>query len=692
MILTGLSRSISKCTPQHGPAQRGKRNCRCGPVGTVLFSLLTSRHRSDEFLPVNTPDFSRNNLDRTASPYLRQHEDNPVWWQPWTREVLEYAKERDKPLFVSVGYATCHWCHVMASEAFSDPGVADKLNRDFVSIKVDREERPDLDHYLMQFLLATRGSGGWPLNAFLTPEGKPFLALTYVPVKPRQGMPGFPEILERVTEFYRSEAHRVSDFALPFGYGGSGKRSTPAVGSPIAPDEIAPAAVHRAHNLVRREDRIHGGFGTGAGAGAGADPGPKFPPHSALLYLLHVLELYRDDVVEETVRRTLDAIARRGLHDHLQGGFFRYCVDVAWTIPHFEKMLYDQAMLLWVYSLAWKVLGRPWYREVAAGIVRALDETFADPDGLLISAHDADTDHQEGLTYLWSDGEIASLGADEREHLLSLFEIVEGGNLEGRHHLVRRDDGPLESADLELLERMLERRRARPQPGRDDKIVTAWNALAAIALVHAGRYLDEPTLVERARAIYRALETRNRLEDGRWIRSSREGRRNTVECLEDYAALLYLTTMLAEHAPSEEKFEDWVPVMMELEARIDAFRHEGGWLYSLAEDIPPVPADTFDSPTPSPKALAEAALIRSALLRGAPPPPPVPLGPDYQEDFHNLAVLMQEGEFYLLEGAELLPWRELPANGMQRMSPRETWCFRGICRPGRPEEWNPPAY
>ncbi len=644
--------------------------------------------------------FTRNNLDATASPYLLQHRDNPVWWQPWTQEVLDYAGQEGKPILVSVGYATCHWCHVMAAGAFSHEGVAAKLNREFVSIKVDREERPDLDHYLMQFMLATRGQGGWPLNVFLTSEGHPFFAMTYAPVEARGGMPAFTEVLDRIAAFHRTETDRVKPFNLPFttpesGTDGAGASDTGASSTSASDGEasaggnghpggnraepIARAALHRAHNLVRRSDRTHGGFGRG----------PKFPPHSSLLYLLHVQELYRDEAVEPMLRRTLNAIARRGLQDHLQGGFFRYCVDEAWTIPHFEKMLYDQAMLLWVYSLAYKVFDELWYRQVADDVVRALEETFSDEDRLYRSAHDADTEHQEGATYVWSDEDLEELTPETRGRMTALFEIEPGGNFEGSYHLVRRDDGPLDEGDRRAMTELLEQRRTRPQPDVDDKIVTAWNALAGIALVQAGRHLRREDLMKLARRLYTALEKKNRRADRRWVRSSRGGVHGPVECLEDYAALLYLVTLLAEHSRDATEFREWSAEMEELEERIREFRYDGGWLYTLAGDVPPVPADTFDSPTPSPRALAETALIRSSQLRGTPPPPALTMGADYQEDFHNLAVLIQEGEFYLLERPEPLAWDDLPANTMQHRGPRETWCYRGACRPGLPPEWNP---
>ena len=317
---------------------------------------------------------ARNNLDLANSPYLRQHAENPVWWQEWSAEILEYARKTDRIVFVSVGYSTCHWCHVMAREAFSDETCATILNRHFVPVKVDREQRPDIDHYLMSFLVATTGSGGWPLNAFLTPEGHPFFAMTYASTEPRFHLPAFDDILGRVREFFGENRDRIAPFELNAEHsgvdgairkvlahddGGEAEAGDGPASVAMISDEDESQAIERVDELERAFDRVHAGFGQSQ----------KFPPHSALLYLQHACAAGLSEQAGEMARETLDAMMTRGLHDHLQGGFFRYTVDREWTIPHFEKMLYDQAMLLWNYAVASRLFGSSGYRETAAGIV-----------------------------------------------------------------------------------------------------------------------------------------------------------------------------------------------------------------------------------------------------------------------------------------------------------------------------------
>ena len=617
----------------------------------------------------------RNTLDQTASPYLQQHRDNPVWWHPWTEETLTRAREQQLPLFVSVGYATCHWCHVMAAEAFSDPEVAAALNESFMCIKVDREERPDIDHFLMQYVLATRGHGGWPLNAFLTPDLKPMLALTYVPVAPRGGMPGFITILEKVAAFFHGEGDKLPSFDLWEGV------PAPAPGPASAEESSAPPweeTAHRGDNLLRRMDRQYGGFGQDT----------KFPPHSSLLYLLYLLSTQtpgsnRAVSLERGIRLTLNAIARGGLHDHVQGGFFRYCVDRQWTIPHFEKMLYDQAMLLWVFSLASTVLKEDWYRDVALRIFTALEETFRDAGGLYISAHDADTNHQEGRTYLWD-------AADLPQELRDVFILSPQGNFEGRTHLVRRDGGVLPPEVTATLHTLLDIRRQRPQPDTDQKIVTAWNCLAGIALIHGGRFLRRPDMTARGTELFHLLWERNGLPHHRLLRSTLPGKEpETVECLEDYGAMLLYTTLLMEETEDPQELNRFRAIATGLRDNLERFKDERGWRYSIASDMPSIPADTFDSPSPSPVSLAEAGIVRLALLSGD-VTAPVVFEDDSHRDFHNIVAMMAQGEFFVLEQPSHVPWEELPPQTLQVCAPRSTICFAQACRPGAftPEMWH----
>ncbi|MFW5690061.1 MAG: thioredoxin domain-containing protein, partial [Spirochaetota bacterium] len=460
-------------------------------------------------------DFTRNNLDLATSPYLLQHRENPVWWQEWSEEALEYARRERRIVLVSVGYSTCHWCHVMAADAFSDAECASILNRHFLPIKVDREERPDIDHYLMSYLVATTGSGGWPLNAFLTPDGDPFFAMTYASTEPRFSMPGFADILGRIREFYDEHRGEIRPFELNAEHSRVNEVTAAALdratstGSAQATDETPVAMISdederetnaRIQALERAFDTVHAGFGTSQ----------KFPPHSALLFLQYAAAAGFEQA-RPMVRDTLNEMMTRGLHDHLQGGFFRYTVDREWTIPHFEKMLYDQAMLLWNYALASRLFNRAGYRETAAGIVRALEETFRVGAGYA-SGHDADTNHREGATYVWKLEEIRELlDPDELDAFLRSFAASEAGNFERRNHLVRilppgvHADEPKAAKRApapEMIERAKEKllaaRRERDQPPRDDKVILSWNALAGCGLLAAHRYAEIPGARDRA--------------------------------------------------------------------------------------------------------------------------------------------------------------------------------------------------
>ena len=523
--------------------------------------------------------FTRNNLDRSVSPYLRQHKDNPVLWQELSQEAIDYAGETDRILFVSVGYATCHWCHVMAAEAFSDQEVADYLNEHFLAIKVDREQRPDIDQMLMQFLVQTTGQGGWPLNAFLSPRLEPFFAMTYASTEPRYGMPSFLDILKRVVEFYGAHKHELRPFQIqgptpaPSTAGGSSGKSEPDGTGEGEDAELARIT----ETLERAFDEQHAGFGTSQ----------KFPPHSSLLYMLHRYadSTYAgtpDEQVGEMARRTLEVMQRRGLHDHLQGGFFRYCTDREWTVPHFEKMLYDQAMLLWSYSFGARVFGREDFRRTARGVYRCLEETFA-ADGVYVSGHDADTEHVEGATYVWTPSEIADvLGTEDAAFFGEIYEVSGNGNFEGKNHLLRcRDPSPAERSRLSgLEEKLLAARRDRAQPFTDRKIHTGWNALAGIALVQAHRHIGFSEGLDRAQELLSVLM---QLHGGerRVYHSSLDGEVQRQEFLSDYAALALLAGMLYEETG------EYRQILEGLDQTMNEFRRDEVWFESENDDFMP---------------------------------------------------------------------------------------------------------
>ncbi|MFP4482373.1 MAG: thioredoxin domain-containing protein [Thermovirgaceae bacterium] len=550
-----------------------------------------------------TPErLDRNNLDSARSPYLLQHAGNPVWWQEWGKGIIEEASRRDVPIFVSSGYATCHWCHVMAAGAFSDDNVAEYLNSHFVCVKVDREERPDIDHYLMDFLTATTGSGGWPLNAFLTPRLEPIFAFTYLPAQTEGGMPGLLDVAKGLNRVWREEQLDAAVF-MP----------SAALPDPVSREQVLPA-------LKRLFDHRSGGFGRGA----------KFPPHCSLLYLLHLLEKEESPAAGAMCRKTLDAMRLGGLNDHLQGGLFRYCVDERWHIPHFEKMLYDQAMGLWCYSLAASVLKEEAYASTAETVARCLGECF-EREGLFLAAFDADTQHEEGGTYLWGYDELESLlSREDFRELKRVYHIEPGGNFEGRIHLVKRVDENLPEIEAKLLET----RRERPQPEADTKILCGNNALAVMALSEAGYLLQKKTFSQMADSMGKRLL--DVFWDGRRLAHCvSRGALQEQSFLFDAAALLAAVLTLAKENPQLRS------VSVDLASYVESFRGPEGWVESRPDDFHHVPASVFDHPVPSGAAMAEYALVRAALLEGKDPGTPVYRQP-LSADFFNVTALVNE--------------------------------------------------
>lgn len=614
--------------------------------------------------------WQKNNLDRSSSPYLRQHAGNPIWWQEWNSETLAYASEENKPLLISVGYATCHWCHVMAAEAFSDPETAGYLNEHFVSIKVDREQRPDIDQYMMNFIQAQTGSGGWPLNVFLTPDLKPVHALTYAPLRTAGNRYSFLYIAHAVTEFLEKRGDKIMSF------------------SPSEQEAPLADAERLTESLSEYFDGESGGFGSGQ----------KFPPHSTLLFMLYHMAVKgaarmttgkdgaddqksevgkdreansetADGIVSGMVTTTLDAMMMRGLNDHLQGGIYRYCVDPEWTIPHFEKMLYDQAMALWSYSLACRVTGSEHYRTMAEKIVKSLDETFLH-NGMYVSAFNADTDHKEGVTYLWSMEELASLlTPEEFSRFREVYEISSSGNFEGLNHLIRKTYDRID--DIE--EKLLKARMKRSQPSRDDKILSGLNALTAVSLIQAGRHLGRPDLEAGAvTLVWKLLET---FWDGSSLaHSCFDGVLQRQSFLSDAASLLLAITMLYETD------ESWGETMTSMAEYVSTFREEGKWIESDADDFMKIYASWFDHPVPSAVSLAETALTRVALLTEGDVTPAV-FRRTYQSDFYNINVLLTEDLFHLYTTREPLPWSKIPVNSLQKRGEPETICHNRTCTP-----------
>ena len=605
-------------------------------------SLFTLQNKSNNMAHSDNDNhkFRRNNLDRSSSPYLKQHLDNPVWWQEWSSAVIDYAKVTGKPLFVSVGYSTCHWCHVMASEAFSDERTAKYLNDNFICIKVDREQRPDIDQYLMEFIQKQTGRGGWPLNVFLTPSLNPVFALTYAPAYQKDSMNSFLSIVQQVYTYYRKHSLDIQSFI------------------PVAEKPDVSEELNLTETLYSYFDREDGGFGRGQ----------KFPSHTTLLFMLYQLSAGNDQSIREMCSKTLEAIRMRGLNDHLQGGIFRYCVDARWTIPHFEKMLYDQAMALWIYSLAYRVLDNPSYKAMAENILRCLMESFEE-DGYFITAHDADTGHEEGSTYVWSFEELKeALSEKEFSDFTETYYITGEGNFEGSNHLIRRNDEVVK--DIE--EKLLILRKARKQPSRDDKILCGINSLTAIALIQAARSLGRPDLeIEAGRLVRRVIE---RFWDGTILAHSYSD--NVLQkqgFLTDAAALFTAVTMLYE---GDQK---WLPDMNTFEKYLSSFREGDAWIESSIDDFRTVHASWFDHPVPSGAGLAEMGRIRAAVLRGQDIPAREYLQP-YQSDFYNITSLICNGRFHIVTSHKAIDWHDLPVNSIQLRGEPEQDCYMGTCR------------
>ncbi|HZJ10528.1 MAG TPA: thioredoxin domain-containing protein [Trueperaceae bacterium] len=499
-----------------------------------------------------------NRLAGALSPYLLQHADNPVEWYPWGDEAFDAARQGDVPVLLSVGYAACHWCHVMAHESFEDPQVAAVMNELFVNVKVDREERPDVDAIYMNAVQLMTGAGGWPLTVFLTPDGQPFYGGTYFPPQDRQGMPGFPRVLAAIAEAWRERRAQVEKSAAEL-TSGLERMASPFAQPPARPQRPANAAVELAaaadaeaaatarlleaavSSLAAMEDRPHGGFG----------PAPKFPPHGALQFLLTVA----DERALGLAVRTLDAMARGGIADQLGGGYFRYSVDGRWHVPHFEKMLYDNAQLLRAHARAFALSGDERQREAAYGIVGWLEAEMTVTGGAgaraFISSLDADSEGEEGRFYAWREDEfvatVEAAGGDvalARAH----FGVSAAGDFEGGNVLrVERTIAELAAerglseeevgARLELAVRALRAaRNSRVRPAADDKVLASWNGLAITALAEAGTAFADERLLEMAGDVARFVRA-NLWRDGRLHHVWRAGETKVDGLLEDYAFL-----------------------------------------------------------------------------------------------------------------------------------------------------------
>lgn len=557
----------------------------------------------------------RNRLAEETSPYLLQHADNPVHWQAWGPEALALAARLDRPILLSVGYAACHWCHVMAHESFEDPDIAAVMNGLFVNVKVDREERPDIDHIYMSALHLLGQQGGWPLTMFLTPKGEPFWGGTYFPATPRYGRPGFPDVLRGVARAYREDrdkvAHNVDALTAALAALGQSRPSR------FVPTEAIDQVASR---LLQEIDPVHGGIGEA----------PKFPQPQIFQLLWRAGWRSGDATYRTAVLHSLTRICQGGIYDHLGGGLARYSVDGEWLVPHFEKMLYDTAGLLSCLALVWPAAPEPLFRDRAEESVAWLLREMVAENGAFAASLDADSEGEEGRFYVWSEDEIDRVlgrGADAAL-FKRVYEVTAAGNWEGkvilnRRHSLERLDAAEEAALAACRARLLAARDGRVRPGWDDKVLADWNGLAIAALAEAALAFDRPDWLDPARRAFDAVR-RDLTRDGRLHHAWRAGRLGPRAMLDDLAAMALAALALEE---AERAFGrdpgDALAAARGWVAEADAHFWDGanGGYFFTADDAEALlvrSKTVFDNPTPSGNGLMLRVLSRLFYLTGDP--------------------------------------------------------------------------
>ncbi|MDP2498276.1 MAG: thioredoxin domain-containing protein [Candidatus Palauibacterales bacterium] len=573
------------------------------------------------------PD-GRNRLAREKSPYLLQHADNPVDWYPWGEEAFEKARREDRPIFLSIGYSTCHWCHVMEEESFEDEEVADLLNETVVPVKVDREERPDVDNFFMSVCQAMTGRGGWPLNVLLTPDGKPFFAGTYLPKESQRGRMGLMQLVSRVGDLWENERERVLT---------SGDQILDALeqqerrrpGGELSADVLESAY----GQLASRFDEAMGGFGQA----------PKFPSPHNLLFLLRHHDRTGEERALEMVTTTLRRIRMGGIRDHLGGGFHRYSTDARWLLPHFEKMLYDQATLALAFTETFQVTGDEEFADAVDEIHRYVSRDLSSPEGGFYSAEDADSEGEEGTFYVWRTEELKELLGEDRYDLIRrVYGVREAGNYAEEAtgertganilHLQRPLDetlaeiaderdasaGELEGRLVEARETLFEAREERPRPGLDDKVLTDWNGLMIGALARGGAALDRPEMIEDAReAAEFVLEALREDGGGRLLHRYRDGEAAVPAQAADYAFLVF--GLLELYAATFELRWLEEAVRLEEEARERCWDGESGGYFVTGEDASELPVrqkEAHDGALPSANSVALWNLRRLGRMTG----------------------------------------------------------------------------
>ena len=570
-----------------------------------------------------TDSENRNRLADESSPYLLQHADNPVDWYPWGEAAFAAARRQDRPIFLSIGYATCHWCHVMEHESFEDADVAELMNRTFVNVKVDREERPDVDDVYMTVAQMLTGGGGWPLTIIMTPDGQPFYAATYIPRESRLGRPGMTDLVPRISQLWREQRDTIL---------GSAQEISSHLERAVSADvsgAVDPGVVDAAYEqLARRFDPVNGGFGTA----------PKFPSPHTLLFLLSYGRLADEPKAVEMVERTLSRMRRGGIWDHLGFGFHRYSTDAEWLLPHFEKMLYDQAMLALAFSEAFDVTGDERYARTVREILRYVLRDMTSPEGAFYSAEDADSEGEEGRFYVWTLEQLRStLPAADLELVTAAWGARESGNFHdeatGRPTGANILHQPADEAEIanrlgidetelrrrleEVRRRLFADREQRVHPLKDDKVLADWNGLMAAAFARAGRVLDDPEMVGAARRAVDFVEREMRAEDGTLMHRWRNGDLAVPAFLDDHVFLAWACLELYD-ATLEPV---WLGRALDLQnSSADRFWDaEGGGFFSTSETAERLlvrPKDAYDGAIPSGNSVAMTNLIRLGHLTG----------------------------------------------------------------------------
>jgi len=550
----------------------------------------------------------KNRLGEETSPYLLQHRDNPVHWQAWGDEALAAAKAADKPILLSIGYAACHWCHVMAHESFENPAIATAMNANFVNIKVDREERPDLDAIYQHSLALLGEQGGWPLTIFLSPDGEPFWGGTYFPPEPRWGRPGFGQVLAGISATYRRDRDKVQKNVVAL------REALQRLGRPESGDGNVDAALldRIAERLLREVDPLNGGIGTA----------PKFPQCGIFELLWRGWKRTRLAPYREAVLRTLTTICQGGIYDHLGGGFARYSTDARWLAPHFEKMLYGNAELVDLLTLVWQETRDPLYAERVVETIGWLTREMVTPEGAFASSLDADSEHEEGKFYVWSEAEIDAVLGDQTVLFKRYYDVSSAGNWEGHNILNRLQAQGLADADTEAAlarcrELLFAARAPRARPGLDDKVLADWNGLMIAALANASAAFEHDRWLALAERAFGFIRDRMTDADGRLAHSWRDGRARHPASVDDYANLCRAALALYE-ATADDRYlaqaHDWV-------ALLD--RHywdgEGGGYFFAADDTHGLIArakTAADAAVPAGNGTMVGVLTRLAILSG----------------------------------------------------------------------------